>query len=98
MKRRGLLAAVAAVLVAAAAVSIVHARAGDSRRFAAVSARLAIVDKLNGAEEGEARAPASGARPGKAWALRTRTFPARAAGSFAAAGTPSFGQPTIVGV
>ena len=96
---RAVLAAVALALAGALAASIVQvrARARDARCHAALAARLAIVDKLSGAEERE-HSTAKASRPGKPWTLRPRTFPARAARTVLASGVPTFGQPTIVGV
>src|SRR5437764_5332095 len=67
-----------------------------SRPPSASVTRLAIVDKLNH-EESEAPATKP-AGLGESGSLTPRTSPARAARTFAASGSPTFGQPTIVGV
>jgi hypothetical protein len=91
MVRRAVLAVVALVLVGAVSAAARHSRPPN-----ATALRLAIVDKLNHDEESEAALTAT--RAGKPWSLVPRTFPARAARTYAASGAPSFGQPTIVGV
>src|SRR5436190_12626920 len=94
--RRAVLAVVVLVLGGAVAGAIVHVQARGSRELAAAATRLAIVDKLNHEEEGATAQAAT--RPGKPWALEPRTFPAAASKMYLAAGAPTFGQPTIVGI
>ena len=91
--RRAVLVGVVLVLVGAAATPLAHRQ---HRGPTAQQARLAVVNKL-AARETE-RQTATATRPGKAWALTPHNFAVRATTSRVAASTPSFGQPTIVGV
>jgi hypothetical protein len=92
--RRAVVVGVALVLVGVAAAPLAHMK---SRGLTAQQARLAVVNKLT-AREAEHQTVKAAARPGKAWALTPRNFAVRATTSRLAAASPSFGQPTIVGV
>jgi len=92
--RRAVLVGVALVLLGVAAAPFAHIQ---THGLTARQARLAVVDKLT-AKEAERQTLTAASRPGKAWALTPRNFAVRATTSRLAAATPSFGQPTIVGV
>jgi hypothetical protein len=98
--RRAVLVVLALAVAGALASPLFGNRAGGVRSTA-LQARLAIVDKLRAKEPDGAAITAAerrNAKPGRVSPLRARTFAARATTARLAAGAPSFGQPTIVGV